>query len=146
MHQILDSCACGGGKEFQEKCKKTGKEISEKTLIEKVDHVNKISPDWDKIFLNGDNTLKVIWSPLDDNGKNKCFCSATIKKGVRVSELTLENRDSVMPLSYCFCCAGSGRRHLQLQLGVELKTKEIVSSPINSRGKKPCEIIFEIIS
>lgn len=53
--------------------------------------------------------------------------------------------DYVMPLSYCYCCAGSVHRHLQLQLSVELKTKEIISSPINSRGEKPCGIIFEIV-
>ena len=30
-------------------------------------------------------------------------------------------------------------------LDIKLRTKEIVSSPINSTGREPCEFIFEII-
>lgn len=147
LYQILDSCACGGGKEYGERLKKTGKEIADKTLREKIAHVNNISSGSETITLNADNTLSVVWS-FDNNGKYKCVCSAAVKTGVRVSELTLENNDAgdcTMPLSYCFCCAGSGRRQMQLQLGIELKTKEVVSTPINSRGEKPCEFVFEIV-
>lgn len=147
MQEILDSHACSGGKEYCERLKKVGKEIADKTLSEKIAHVNNISADSENIILNSDNTLSVKWS-FDNNGKYKCLCSAAVKKGVRVSDIALENNDigdCVMPLSYCYCCAGSGRRHLQFQLGIELKTKEIISSPISSKGEKPCELIFEII-
>jgi hypothetical protein len=147
LHQILDSHACGGGKDFITRMKKIGKEIADKTLSEKIAHINNISSDSEKVILNANNTLSVKWS-FDNNGKYKCVCGAIIKPGVRVAELALENDvtgDCAMPLSYCFCCAGSGRRHLQFQLGVELKTKEIISSPINSKGEKPCEFILEIL-
>ena len=144
MHQILDSCACGGGKKYISWLKKIGKEIADKPLSEKIAHVNGISSESENVILNADNTLSVRWS-FDNDGKYKCLCSAAVKIGVKVSELASENEDA-MPLSYCLCCAGSGRRHLQLQLGVELKTKEVVSSPINSKGEKPCEIVFEIVS
>ena len=146
MHEILDACACGGGKEFIKSCEKTGKEIADKTLSEKINHINSISPESDNIVLNDDNTLTVTWS-FGDKGKNKCLCSAALTKGVKVAELALESNaadDCAMPLSYCLCCAGAGRRHLQLRLGVELKTKEILSSPINSRGSKPCQFVLEI--
>jgi hypothetical protein len=146
-HMILDSCACGGGKEYIEQLKKTGREIADKSLHEKIDHINKISPDSEKVILNADNTITTIWS-FGDDGKYKCVCSASVKKGIKVSDIPPENdqlQSRVMPLMYCYCCAGSGRRHLQLQLGVELKTKEIVSTPINSGGKKLCEIVFEIV-
>ncbi len=147
MHDILDSQACSGGKDFIKRCEKIGKEIADKTLSEKISHINSISPDSEKIVLNAENTLTVVWS-FNDKEKYKCLCSADVNKGVKVSELALENNDNVdniMPLTYCYCCAGSGRRHMQLQLGVELKTKEVISSPINSKGQKPCEFIFEII-
>ena len=147
LHEILDRHACRGGKDFIARMKKIGKMIADKSLNEKIIHINSISSDSEKITLNADNTLSVKWS-FEDNGKYKCVCDATIKTGVRVAELALENNnvgDCVMPLSYCYCCAGSGRRHLQLQLGVEMKTKEVISTPINSRGKKPCEFVFEII-
>jgi len=146
LQEILDSHACGGGKEYIAQLKKIGKEISDKTLSEKIAHVNNISSGSENVILNPDNTLSVKWSFVD-NGRYKCLFSAAVKKGIRVSELALENNDtgdSVMPLSYCYCCAGSSRRHLQLQLGVELKTKKVISTPINSKGEKPCEFVFDI--
>ena len=142
LHQILDRHACGGGKDFIARMKNIGKEIADKTLAEKIAHVNSISSESEKIMLNDDNTLTVTWS-FDDNGKYKCVCGAAVKNGVKVCDLV--GGDDIMPLTYCFCCAGSGRRHLQLQLGIELKTQEIISSPINSNGEKPCEFILEII-
>lgn len=147
VQEILDSHACTGGKEYCERLKKIGKEIASKTLSEKIAHVNNISSGSEKIILNADNTLSVTWS-FDNNGKYKCVCSAAVKKGVKVSDIALENNNTsncVMPLSYCYCCAGSARRHLQLQLGVNLKTKELLTSPINSKGEKPCEFILEIV-
>ena len=141
---ILDSCACGGGKEYINQCIKTGKEIADKTLSEKVEHINRISPDTDTVTLNTDNTITATWA-LADGEKYKCLCSAAVKKGQIVADLASDAAAPKMPLIYCFCCAGSGRRHLQLQLGAKLKTKQIVSSPINSKGKFPCKIIFETV-
>jgi len=149
MHQILSSCACLGGRKYLKHCEDIGKEIAGKTLTEKIDYINKnADTEFEKTMLNSTNTLtmSLFWK---DNDKYKCYCSAAVKNGIKVSDLTLENNDSddhVMPLSYCFCCAGSMLIHLQLKLDIKLKTKEIVSSPINSKGKKPCEIAFEIIS
>ena len=40
MHEILDSCACGGGQEFLKQCKKIGKDLAGKTLEEKIDYLN----------------------------------------------------------------------------------------------------------
>jgi len=145
LHQILDSHACGGGKEYIARLKKTGKEIADKTLAEKIAYVNANSPDSETITHNTDGTLSVKWS-FDHKGAYKCLCSAAVKKGVRVADLAMENNDiGIMPLSYCYCCAGSGRRHLQLQLGIELKTKEVLSTPIHSKGEKPCEFVLEIV-
>ncbi len=49
-----------------------------------------------------------------------------------------------MPLSYCLCCAGHFRYHYQNMLRIKLLTHKIVSSPLNSLGKSPCEFIFRI--
>jgi hypothetical protein len=143
-HDILDSCACRGSKNFIKQFEKIGKEIADWTLSEKIDHVNSISSESEKIVLNEDGTLTVRWS-FENGEKYKCICGAAVKTGVRVAQLADGNGEDAMPLSYCYCCAGSGRRHLQLQLGVELKTKEIISTPINSKGEKQCEFIFEIV-
>jgi len=144
MHEILDSCACGGGQEFLKQCKKIGKDLAGKTLEEKIDYLNNYILHSEKIILNGNSLLTVTFL-YKENEKYKCVCSAVVKKGMMVYNLTEDTDNSTMPLSYCFCCAGSFRRHLQLQLGIKLKTKEIVSSPINSKGQKPCEFIYEIL-
>lgn len=143
MHEILDSCACGGGAEFLKQCGKIGKDLAGKPLDEKVNHLNNNIFNSEKIALNENNLLSGTFL-YKENEKYKCVCSAAVKNGMTVSNLVEDAGDRVMPLSYCFCCAGSFRRHLQLQLGVGLKTKKIISSPINSNGQKPCEFIFEI--
>ena len=155
MHEILDSCACLGSKEYLKTCEKAGKEVADKTLEEKVEYFSGWY-DYYKLGLSDSNTLTVKMSFRDDNsltasesgGKYGCVCPAAVKTHVRVSDYASpanNSDDRVMPLSYCICCAGSSRVHLQLQLGVSLRTKEIISSPINSRGEKPCEFSFEIL-
>ena len=144
MVEILDSCACLGGREFLRQCEKIGKELAGKSLKEKVDCLNDHVLGSERITLVGNSLLTGTFS-YQENEKYICVCSAAVKTNVTVADLTGNIDDRVMPLSYCFCCAGSFRRHLQLQLGVGLKTKEIVSSPINSKGEKPCEFIFEIV-
>jgi len=148
MRRILDSCGCGGGKDYIARCKKIGNEIAGLTLSEKINHINGVSPESERIVLNGDNTITVTWSfGGGDDGNYKCVCSAAVNKKSKVSDLVSDadgKGGRSMPLSYCYCCAGSGRRHLEMQLGVELKTKEIISSPINGGGENPCEFILEI--
>ncbi len=143
MHEIFDSCGCGGGRDYIKHCEKIGKELTGKPLEEKIKLINS---DSEQIVLNNDNTLTIVLHY--NNGNNyKCVCSAAIKTGIIVSDLAqgagADGR--IMPLTYCFCCAGSYRRHLQLKLGLDLKTKEILSSPINSKGEKPCKFVLEII-
>ena len=155
MHEILDSCACLGSKEYLKICEKAGKEAADKTLTEKVNHFSN-EYDYYKITLHDTNTVRVKMSFNDNNTlaanenneKYGCVCGAAVKNHVKVSDYAIPTNnpdDCVMPLSYCICCARSSRVHLQLKLGVSLKTKEIISSPINSRGKKPCEFTFDIL-
>ena len=142
MQEILDSCACGGGSAYIKHCEKIGKEIVDKPLNEKIKHINEASPKSENIELLTDDHLRGTLA-FGESGKYKCACSAAVKTGVKVSQLA-ESGDSVMPLSYCLCCAGSFRRHLEMKLGIGLKAKTIVSSPINSGGEQPCEFIYEI--
>jgi len=139
-YQVLDSCACGTSiKEIKEL-----KKIDAETIRERINDIARLDDfhsDWN-VCLNQDATLTAGWI-IKENDNYACVCSAVVKKGVKVSELIRENR--TMPLTYCLCCAGHCRQHLQKLLDIQLKTKEVVSSPINSTGQKPCEFIFEII-
>jgi len=144
VHEILDSCACWGKKETIKQMEKTRKENADKTASEKISQLINSADDFEKITLNADNTVTVTWS-FTDTGKYICQCPAIIKKGTKVSELALDSTgDSTMPLTYCFCCAGSCRLFFQAKSGIELKTKEIISSPINSKGEKPCSFVYDI--
>ena len=52
--------------------------------------------------------------------------------------------DESVSQNFCFCCTGHFKHHYEIMLGVKLKTLEIVSSPLDSNGKNPCVIKFEI--
>jgi len=84
--------------------------------------------------LNGDGTLSVFWG-FGQDGDYKCVCGNIGK---------LPQPVSLSP-TYCGCCGGHVRQNLQKSLGVKLRLKEIVSSPVSSNGKKRCEFLFEII-
>jgi len=140
VYQVLDSCACGTSRKLIAGISA----MKSETLEEKIEEIGRLGDfhsGW-IIGINPDNTLTAGWH-IKENESFACVCSADVGKKLRVRDLPLAGR--VMPLTYCFCCAGHCRQHLQKLLDIELRTKEIVSSPINSGGKKPCEFIFEIV-
>ena len=143
MQRALDACGCSGGSAFIAQCKRTGKALAGQSLEEKIHHLNNVFQT-ENIALEGEGLLRGTLT-FGENGKHRCACSAVVKRGLTVADLAGDADARTMPLSYCYCCAGSFRRHLQLQLGVELKTKEIVSSPIHSKGEKPCAFVFELM-
>ena len=138
-YQIFDTCACGTSRKEINGLKT----ISAETLEERITNIPNLEDfhkDW-IVNLNKDNTLTAGWN-IKDGDNYACVCSAAVKGKTKVSDLIHEGR--VMPLNYCICCAGHCRRHLEKLLDIQLKTKEITSSPINSYGKKPCQFILEI--
>lgn len=69
------------------------------------------------------------------DGKYRCVCG-------RVGGVKL---DRPISSTYCLCCAGHFRHHLQKALDVNLRLKEVVSSPLATLGETPCEFIFEVV-
>jgi hypothetical protein len=53
-------------------------------------------------------------------------------------------QDKTMPLSYCFCCGGHVKHHLQNALGLKLDCTTLYTAR-STGGKKPCKFSFEII-
>jgi len=47
--------------------------------------------------------------------------------------------------TYCYRCAGHFRFHYQIALGVNHRTKDVVSSTLNSLQKEPCRFTYYII-
>lgn len=144
MRRILEACGCTGGKKTLDHCRAVGEQMAGKPLREKIAELNETS-DGQRMVLNEDHTLTMTMRFVQ-NGKYACVCSAAVTRGVRISDLALRESDSpVMPLSYCYCCAGASRLHTELKLGHALRVKEILSSPIHSRGSEPCAFVLEML-
>ena len=82
--------------------------------------------------LNEDGT---ITAGIGDAGGVRCPCP--VFDGVEL--------DQAISKTYCYCCAGHFRYHYQIALSIKLKTREVVSSGLESRGKKPCRFVFEVL-
>ena len=127
---------CKGGKRDKD-CKAFAKEHAKKPLAEKLALVSGVeymmSP-----RLNEDGTITIAWAGHQNGvhtGNTTCSCG-TVKK--------LKQPFSVSA-TYCGCCAGHFLYHYQNALGVKLRLKEIVSSPLNTNGNKPCSFTYEIV-
>ena len=55
----------------------------------------------------------------------------------------LPGADKPLPVTYCFCCGGHVKYHLQIQLGRELDYT-ILSTALSSGGKLPCAFSLRI--
>ena len=55
----------------------------------------------------------------------------------------LPGADKPLPVTYCFCCGGHVKYHLQIQLGQELDYT-IQSTALSSGGKLPCTFSLRI--
>jgi hypothetical protein len=55
----------------------------------------------------------------------------------------LPGADKPLPVTYCFCCGGHVKYHLQIQLGRELDYA-IQSTALSSGGKLPCTFSLRI--
>lgn len=130
-YEILDYNACCKGGSRDKVIKALAKEIKDLPLNEKIKKLWQI-PNMGKPVLNDDKTIKTgIYYCV--NSEYLCPCP---------NFNNLKNRPEVST-TYCLCCAGHFRYHYQNALGVKLKTKEIISSPLSSAGKNPCEFVFE---
>ncbi len=116
-----------------------GRQYADKTLEEKIALLPTLdTPHKAPCRLHADGTLSVYWEYPSPNG-NLCVCGCSM-----IRELKQEPASSISP-TFCACCAGHTRHHLQNSLGVKLRLKEVVSSALCSGGTGRCEFLFEIV-
>ncbi|MCL2722012.1 MAG: hypothetical protein FWD47_11830 [Treponema sp.] len=134
---VMEKQGCCKSGQRDRDCKAFGIEHKNKPLAEKIKLLSGIQymmiP-----RLNKDNTITVSYGGNQNGihtGKTTCSCG-------QIKEL--KQPFSVTP-TFCGCCAGHFLYHYQNALGIKLKLKEIVSSPLNTNGEKPCEFKFEIV-
>jgi len=127
-----NSCCKSGAREKASKA--FAKENANATLDEKLEKIKSV-PYMGQPVYNHNGTITTYAVSWFDGEKYQCACS-------NFSHL---KRDYDISKNYCFCCAGHFKYHYEIMLGLKLKTLEIVSSPLDSNGKNPCVIRYQIL-
>ena len=104
------------------------------SLEEKLELIKDV-PDMGRPVRNEDGTITIHAVYYSDGEKYLCACSNF--NGIK--------REYSVSRNYCFCCAGHFKYHYEIMLGVKLKTLEVLSSPLDSDGKNPCIMKYEIL-
>lgn len=131
--EIIDWCACCKGGARDKDVKSFAKENQMINLGEKIIAITKVA-NMGRPKLNEDGTIStgIFWLEGTDY---RCPCPCF--NGLKLTE--------PVSITYCYCCAGHFRYHYQNAFGVKLRTKEVVSSVLQSLSKKPCQFVYEII-
>lgn len=74
------------------------------------------------VTMGEDGEVLVQFSP-DGKAPYSCACLPVL--------------DDPMSITYCYCCGGHVKRHLQTALGRKVEVT-VLSSPLSSRGREPC--------
>jgi hypothetical protein len=132
-YKIMDYNACCKGGKMDKNVKEHAKKTKGLDLENKIKSMIEVPGYMGSPKLRKDGTIEA--GLYDKEGEiYKCGCS-TFRKN-KVTDLNVS-------LTYCLCCAGHFRYHYENGFGIKLRTKEVVSSAINSSGKKPCVFIYE---
>ncbi|MDD6799958.1 MAG: hypothetical protein PUE85_06050 [Firmicutes bacterium] len=134
VHALYESNACCKGGAREKASKLFASKYAQLPLKEKIEHIEEV-PYMGNAVLEDDGVICANAVHYKVGEEFACACSNYNKSGFKENV----RRD------YCYCCAGHFLHHYQIMLGVKLKTLEIVSSPLDSNGKKPCVIRFAIV-
>lgn len=132
QHLLEENACCLGGQ--REKASKAfAKNHQQLSIDEKLDLIKEV-PYMGIPTRNPDGSITVAAVSYIRDGHYACSCSNF--NGVKLTD----------PVSkiYCYCCAGHFKHHYEIMLGVKLKTRCIISSPLDSQGEQPCVIQYEI--
>ena len=134
---VMEKQGCCKSGQRHRDCRAFARENADRPLAEKLELLSRV-PYMMRPYLNDDGDIVVRYGGYQNGvhtGKNTCSCGS-IKK--------LTQPFSVSP-TYCGCCAGHFMYHYQNALGVKLRLKEILSSPLNTNGDGPCSFVFEVL-
>lgn len=134
LQEILEWNACCKGGARYKASKAFAKANANLSLEEKLGLIKNV-PNMGRAVRNEDGTITIHSVYYSDGEKYLCSCPNFngIKREYSVSK------------NYCFYCAGHFKYHYEIMLGFKLKTLEVLSSPLESDGKNPCIIKYEII-
>ena len=130
-HDMRDACACSKGGWRLKAMQKIAKECEGQSVEQKLQAIGQVTYMGNPV-LNEDGTIA---AGIGDVGGFQCPCP--VFDGVALEQAVSK--------TYCYCCAGHFRHHYQIALGKRLRTQDVVSSALESRGKEPCCFVFEIL-
>jgi hypothetical protein len=123
--KIREDCACCLTGKRSTLCKKVNKSYN--SVEEKINAINDThSVFGNEIKITGPGKYEVSFFPEYMELK-KCVC--------------LRDLDKPMSITYCYCCGGHVKHHLETVLGKSVSVK-VISSALSSQGKKNCH--FEL--
>lgn len=126
--QVREDCACCLGGKRLEQSKAIAANYA--TLEERIAAANETT----LVFGRGVERLEDgrILVSFDVDGKEhyRCVC--------------LPKAEEPIPVTYCYCCGGHIKHHLQIALGRKLELT-VRSSALSSGGTKPCRFVYSIV-
>lgn len=131
IHQLFESNACCKGGRREKAAKAFAQKYQDKDYTERIKHIDEV-PYMGTAVLESENVILVHAVNYLVADKYSCACSNFNKSGFEENVLK----------EYCYCCAGHFLHHYQIMLGIQLKTLEIVFSPLSSGGTEACKIRF----
>jgi hypothetical protein len=126
-HIVREACACCLGGKREALVKQIARNYD--NLEERIRAANEAKLVFGhSVTLQEDGRVLVRFAP-DESTNNRCVC--------------LPKAEGVMPVTYCYCCGGHIKHHLQIALDRELAVI-VRSSALSSGGKRPCSFWFTI--
>jgi hypothetical protein len=124
---VREDCACCLGGKRQELVKAIAKRGG--TLEERIAAANETKLVFGhSVALQEDGEVLVCFSP-EGLEHYRCVC--------------LPKAQEPLPITYCYCCGGHVKHHLQIALGRSLALT-VRSSALSSGGRKPCTFAFSL--
>ena len=125
---VRESCACCLGGERLKQSKRIAKQFN--TLEERIAEANQTHLVFGhSVTRETDGTVTVRFAP-DEATNTRCVCIGAVE--TPISE------------TYCFCCGGHIKHHLQIALGVKLTCK-VMHTSLTTAGRKSCCFNYTII-
>lgn len=125
---VREGCACHLTGQKLRICEKIVRE--NKSLEERIKAVNAKNYICGTLTMN-DNGEIIACARPDDRYYRHCVC--------------LPKAQKPLSITYCYCCGGHIKYHLQIALGHKLDGG-VVTSPLSTGGKSPCTFSFRILA
>jgi hypothetical protein len=128
--EIRGACGCSNGGWREKEMRRIAREYKGKSIEERTRAIGEVKYMGNPV-LHEDGTIS---GGVGTEGGFDCPCS--VFRGWRYEE--------PVPFTYCLCCAGHFRYHYQIALGVKLRVKEVLSTALESKRRKPCRFVYEV--